>query len=56
MDLRSRPGLVGREVATRKWCRDLAGLQQVSILTTCFWRRKGGTGQLLSRHQCDVAT
>ena len=29
MVMRSRPGLVGCEVATRKWCRDLAGLQWV---------------------------
>ena len=30
MDLRSRPGLVGRELTTKKWRCDLAGLQYVS--------------------------
>ena len=54
--MRSRPGLVRLEVATRSWRRNLAGLQQVSSSTTCFWRRKGGIGHLVSRHQFDVAT
>ena len=56
MTLMSRPGLVGIEVATRSWRRDLDGLQQVSSLTTYFLRRKGGNGHLVSRHQFDVAT
>ena len=34
IDMRLRPGLVGREVATRKWFRDLAGLQWVSGLAS----------------------
>ena len=34
--MRSRPGLVGLEVATRSWCRDLAGVQQVSAWRPVF--------------------
>ena len=45
--MRSRPGLVGREVTTRKWRRDLAGQQLVSSLATCFLRRMGGTELLV---------
>ena len=44
--LRSLPGLVGREVATRKWRRDLVGLQKVSGLAT--WNF--GQCELMSRH------
>ena len=48
MDLRSRPGVFGREVATRKnGRRDLAGM------ATGLEALRGG---LMSRHHFEVAT
>ena len=41
------PGLVGHEVATRKWRRDLARLQWVSGLASWDW---------MSRHHFEVVT
>ena len=44
--MRSRPGLVRHEIATRKWRRDLVGLQKVPSLAT--WNF--GQLDLRSRH------